>query len=197
MTTIFYIAGAVAITCTVMTITARHVIHALLYMIVSLLAIAIDFYAIGASFVAALEVIIYAGAIMVLFVFVVMMLNVGADATATERGWLRPGIWLGPAALASVLFIEVAFLLTQPGNAPVGGSVITSKQVAVALYGPYMIGVELASLLLMAGLVGAYHLGRRLAIREEVVRDINTYGSRVAAGDSAVSVGTDRSSHAA
>ena len=59
--------------------------HALLYLIVSLLAVALVFFTLGAPFVAALEVIIYAGAIMVLFVFVVMMLNLGARAVAREE----------------------------------------------------------------------------------------------------------------
>ena len=74
----FYIAAIVAIVSTVLTITRLNAVHALLYLIVSLLAVAVVFYALGAPFVAALEVIIYAGAIMVLFVFVVMMLNLGS-----------------------------------------------------------------------------------------------------------------------
>ncbi|HKB53750.1 MAG TPA: NADH-quinone oxidoreductase subunit J, partial [Ramlibacter sp.] len=74
METTFYVAGAVAIVATVMVITSTHAVHALLYLIVSLLAVALLFYPLGAPFAALLEVIIYAGAIMVLFVFVTMML---------------------------------------------------------------------------------------------------------------------------
>ena len=73
----FYIAGAVAVIATLLMLTRANVVHALLYLIVSLLAVAVVFYTLGAPFVAALEVIVYAGAIMVLFVFVVMMLNLG------------------------------------------------------------------------------------------------------------------------
>jgi NADH-quinone oxidoreductase subunit J len=62
----FYIAAAVAIIATVLMLASLNVVHALLYLIVSLLAVAVVFYVIGAPFVAALEVIIYAGAIMVL-----------------------------------------------------------------------------------------------------------------------------------
>ena len=75
----FYIAGAVAVLSTVLMLTRLNVVHALLYLIVSLLAVAVVFYVLGAPFVAALEVIVYAGAIMVLFVFVVMMLNLGEE----------------------------------------------------------------------------------------------------------------------
>jgi len=75
----FYIAAAVAVISTVMAITRLVAVHALLYLIVSLLAVAVVFYTMGAPLVAALEVIIYAGAIVVLFVFVVMMLNVNGS----------------------------------------------------------------------------------------------------------------------
>src|SRR5580698_7637801 len=99
----FYIAGAVAVVSTVLMLTRLNVVHALLYLIVSLLGVAVDFLVLGAPFIAALEVIIYAGAIMVLFVFAVMMLNLGKHAVDVERQWLMPGIWAGPVLLASVL----------------------------------------------------------------------------------------------
>jgi NADH-quinone oxidoreductase subunit J len=73
---LFYLASIVAVIATLLAITRRHAVHALLYLVVSLLAVAVVFYVLGAVFVAALEVMVYAGAIMVLFVFVVMMLNV-------------------------------------------------------------------------------------------------------------------------
>ena len=76
MNTMLYISGFVAIISTLMVITRKNAVHALLYLIVSLLSVALVFFVLGAPFVAALEVIIYAGAIMVLFVFVIMMLNV-------------------------------------------------------------------------------------------------------------------------
>ena len=91
MTAIFYLSGAVAIAATLLTLTRLNAVHALLYLIVSFLAVGVVFYTLGAAFVAILEVIIYAGAIMVLFVFVMMMLNLGERATTVERGWLRPG----------------------------------------------------------------------------------------------------------
>ena len=104
MELLFYIAGAVAVIATLMVITRLNAVHALLYLIVSLLAVAVVFFTLGAPFVAALEVIIYAGAIMVLFVFVVMMLNLGRSAPSRRRSsWLTPGIWIGPALLALVL----------------------------------------------------------------------------------------------
>ncbi|HET7675891.1 MAG TPA: NADH-quinone oxidoreductase subunit J, partial [Gammaproteobacteria bacterium] len=99
MIVVFYVSALVAVAATVMTITRTHAVHALLYLIVSLLAVAIIFYLLGAPFAAALEVITYAGAIMVLFVFVVMMLNLGEATQKQERRWLNPRMWGGPALL--------------------------------------------------------------------------------------------------
>jgi NADH-quinone oxidoreductase subunit J len=162
MNIVFYVAAAVAVVATLLVITRLNAVHALLYLIVSLLSVALIFFTLGAPFVAALEVIVYAGAIMVLFVFAVMMLNLGPQATDQERQWLQPGMWIGPAALAAVLLAGVIYALAQGAGTPSGvGAVGDPQKVGMALYGPYVLGVELASMLLLAGLVGAYHLGRR------------------------------------
>ena len=79
MNVFFYIAAFVAIISTIMAISGRNAIHSLLYLILSLLAVSVVFYLLNAPFIAALEVIIYAGAIMVLFIFVTMMLNIGIE----------------------------------------------------------------------------------------------------------------------
>ena len=158
----FYIAGTVAIAATVMMITRLNVVHALLYLIVSLLALAVVFYILGAPFAAALEVIIYAGAIMVLFVFVVMLLNLGEAAVRKEETWLRPRMWIGPSVLIAVLIAELLYLVGRRG-AQTGYAIVTigPEEVGNAMFGPYMLGAELASMLLLAGLLGAYHLGYR------------------------------------
>ncbi|MFA5072730.1 MAG: NADH-quinone oxidoreductase subunit J [Nitrospirota bacterium] len=160
MNTLFYISAVIAVFATVMVITRTKAVHALLYLIVSLLAVALIFFALGAPFVAMLEILIYAGAIMVLFVFVIMMLNLGSDSAKQESQWLDPATWRGPAILCAVLLIELMYLFLSHPVRSVIFSVVGPKQVGIALLGPYVIGVELASFLLLAGLVGAYHLGR-------------------------------------
>ncbi len=198
MELIFYIAGAVAVISTIVMLTRLNLVHALLYLIVSLLAVAVDFFALGAPFAAALEAIVYAGAIMVLFLFVVMMLNIGRPATETERQWLTPGIWTGPVILASILMIEVVYL-ARTASASLGTGATGPKQVGIALFGPYMIGVELASMLLLAGLVGAYHLGIRKNEKTEkleVQHDRATDEGRAPAGGDLVLAGTDGSTRA-
>src|SRR5688572_31396457 len=104
---IFYIASAVAILSTIMVITRYNMIHALLYLVVSFLAIAIVFYVLGAPFMAALEIIVYAGAIVVLIIFVIMMLNLKQESVDQEKQWLTPGIYIGPSVLALALLVEI------------------------------------------------------------------------------------------
>jgi NADH-quinone oxidoreductase subunit J len=160
MNALFYIAAAVAILATLMVITRAHAVHALLYLIVSLLAVALVFFLLGAPFAAALEVIVYAGAIMVLFVFVVMMLNLGAQSVQGERRWLRPVSWAGPALLSAILLAELIYVLGGPAAPVTATAVVGPREVGLALFGPYVLAVELASVMLLAGLVGAYHLAR-------------------------------------
>lgn len=156
----FYVFAVIAVLATLRVITHSNPVHALLYLIVSLLAISGIFFTLGAYFAGALEIIVYAGAIMVLFVFVVMMLNLGNAVIEQERNWLRPQLWIGPSLLSAILLAVMLYgiMYLQHGNIAAGE--IDAKQVGVALFGPYVLAVELVSMLLLAGLVVAYHLGR-------------------------------------
>jgi NADH-quinone oxidoreductase subunit J len=161
MTTTFYVAAAVALLATALAITHKNVVHGLLYLIVSLLAVALMFYALGAPFVAALEVIIYAGAIMVLFVFVMMLLNLGPATIEQERRWQPGRMWVGPVILSALLLAELAHGIAPSTNQSIGATVTDPHAVGVALFTRYALGVEIASMLLLSGLIGAYHVGRR------------------------------------
>jgi NADH-quinone oxidoreductase subunit J len=157
-----YIEAAVAVIASIFAITNYHPLHALLYLIASLLAVAMVFFTLGAPFAGVLEVIVYAGAIMVLFVFVVMLLNLGKATVDQERDWLRPRAWIGPGLLSLTLLLVLVRLLVLGGDSiDAGEHSITAAQVGVALYGPYLLAVELSSMLLLAGLVTALHLGRQ------------------------------------
>src|SRR5690606_8346441 len=141
-------------------IVGRNPVHALLNLVVSLLAVAGMFFMLGAPFAGALEVIVYAGAIMVLFVFVVMMLNLGSETASQERSWLQPKAWIAPALLSLLLLGGLLSVLLGAGETPAALAVVDAKQVGIVLFGPYLLAVELASMLLLAALVAAYHLGR-------------------------------------
>ena len=160
MNTIFYIAAAVALFTTLMAITGRNAIHALLFLILSLLSISIIFYLLGAPFIAAMEVIVYAGAIMVLFIFVIMMLNVGLEKEL-EKKWLHPRMWILPAILALILLLDFIYMFQLINNKEFTGQIILPKMVGISLFTTYLIGVEIAGMLLLAGIVGAYHLGKQ------------------------------------
>lgn len=161
---LFYISAAIALFATVFALTRTNAAHALIYLIVSLLAVAVIFFLLGAPFAAALEVVIYAGAIMVLFVFVIMMLNLGDAGEQVERQRLQPSVWVLPALLSLVLLIELLIVIVG-AETPTTGTLIGAKQVGLTLFGPYVLAVEIASMLLLAGLVGAYHVGRRFKLR--------------------------------
>src|SRR5512133_599141 len=158
MNQFFYIAAGVALISTVMAISRRNAIHALLYLILSLLAVSVVFYLLNAPFIAALEVIIYAGAIMVLFIFVTMMLNVGIERT-TEKKWLNPIMWIVPSLLAAILLVDFILALRHLPASTSADRVILPKQVGISLFSTYLLAVEIAAILLMAGVIGAYHLG--------------------------------------
>jgi NADH-quinone oxidoreductase subunit J len=159
MVILFYVASFIALLASAMAISRRNAFHALLYVVVSLLAVAVVFFIVGAPFAGALEIIVYAGAIIVLFVFVVMMLNLGPPAVQRAEGFLTPAMWVGPGALSAVLLIEMVVLLAGSGDEAVSGTPVGPAEVALSLFGPYVLGVEIASFLLLAGLVGAAYLG--------------------------------------
>ncbi|MDL0430470.1 NADH-quinone oxidoreductase subunit J [Marinobacter sp. TBZ242] len=156
----FYLSGLVAVLATLGVITGTNAIHAVVYLIVSLIAVALVFFALGAPFAGALEIIVYAGAIMVLFVFVVMMLNLRPDEDR-EQTLTHPRYWAGPSLLALVLLAALVALIGQGGVGEIiDGELLTARAVALTLFGPWLLVVELAAILLLAALVTASHVGR-------------------------------------
>lgn len=182
MNIIFYIAAIVAFISTLMVVTRKNAVHALLYLVVSLLAVSVIFFISGAPFVAALEVIVYAGAIMVLFVFAIMMLNLGKDSAAEESRLLSFGAWIIPALLCLVLLCELIYVFFAFEAQDSELKVIDAAAVSESLFGGYVLAVELTGMLLMAGIVGAYHIGkekkreyhRYLQLKEEEHESITT-----------------------
>lgn len=160
----FILFSLVAAYAGIMVVTRAVPVHALLYLVVLLLSLAGVFQALGAPFAAMLEIIIYAGAVMVLFVFVVMMLNLGRTDRNRERHWMAPGIWIGPTILSCLLLAALCITLRAmpPTAAPDTLVPIGPQTVGIMLYGPYVLSVELASFLLLAGLVSAFHIGRNI-----------------------------------
>ena len=156
---LFYILAAVTLAGTVCAITARQAVRAIIYLVTSFFALALIFYLLGAPLVAAFEVIIYAGAIMVLFLFVIMMLDLGRpDKIEIPRlaDWW-PAALLFVAILGSVVILAV----TGPPRAPGGFTGVSVREFSLALFQRYGVAVEIISMQLLFALVGALYLGRR------------------------------------
>lgn len=157
MFSLFHVSAAISLLATAIAVTRVNAIHALLNLIVSVLAAAGVMLSIGAPLAAALQVLLYAGAILVLFVFVVMLIQPGTGAT--EREWLEPRHWLVPGLLSALVLAALLrhLGLVDRGQTPIALDV---KQVGLRFYGPYLLVVELGSFLLLAGLVSAWRIGR-------------------------------------
>lgn len=162
---LFYISSAVAIAATAMVVTRRRAMHALLYLAVSLLAVAAVLFSLGAPFAAALEVIVYAGGILVMLTFVVMMTDQGPESYNQETRWLAGGVWVLPVLLTAALLVTLVWaLLSGAGRGVQVGGEITPRQVGVALtsWQGYALALELASMLLLAAIVGVVRIvGRK------------------------------------
>jgi NADH-quinone oxidoreductase subunit J len=166
----FYLMALVAIVSTIRVVTNTNPVHALLSLIVSLLAAAGMFLVVGAPFAAALEIIVYAGAIMVLFVFVVMMLNLGHQTVEQESKWLSSSAWAYPALMSFIMGLLLVWMLASDyttARAVMGAEMVGPKAVGVSLFTQYLLLVEVAAMLLLAALVAAFHIGKREPGAEE------------------------------
>ena len=95
-----------------------------------------------------------------LFRSVVMMLNLGGSEIEQERQWLKPQVWIGPAILSAIMLVVIVYAILGVNDQGIDGTPISAKAVGITLFGPYVLAVELASMLLLAGLVVAFHVGR-------------------------------------
>lgn len=174
-TIIFWGASAVAIIATLLVILGKNPFTAVLYLILSLFGVSMIFYTLGAPFLAVLEIIVYAGAIMVLFLFVVQMLSPGVNA-ATPPDMARPTLTqtVIPGVLALILIGVLMLAVVRTGATTDNETtVITAKALGMALFQHHYLGVELASLILLIGIVGGMHLGRAASDdAEEMEQDV-------------------------
>jgi len=156
---IFYVLAVIILVSTVLAIIQRFLINAVVYLILSFFATGLLFYLLGAPFLAVLEVIIYAGAIMVLFLFIVMTLPIEQP----ERRIMETlGQWL-PVVILSVIsfFIAGILIFEAPGSKiSLSTGMATPAAFGQFVFKTYWFPVEIASFLLLIGLVGALYLGR-------------------------------------
>ena len=160
LTLLFYAIALLIVAATAMAVTRRNMVHAVLYLVLSFFGTAMLFYLLGAPFLAALEIIIYAGAIMVLFLFLIMMIRL-----KKLPGMFFPVGQLLPAILISAGFLTVSSVMVgrnSSGWAPMPAAQASPMAFGVYLFQTHWLAVEIASILLLVALVGAYILGRRV-----------------------------------
>ncbi len=155
----FYLLAAVILGSTALAVTRRNVMHAIIYLVLSFLGTAMLFYLLGAPFLAAMEVIIYAGAIMVLFLFIVMMLEIRPSEQPLGsylRQWLL-AVVLGALSLAALILT----IFESGGDLSLPLTMVSPLEFGRFFFQKYWFSVEIVSFLLLVALVGALYLGRR------------------------------------
>ncbi len=158
-TFLFYILAAVIVVSTGLAITRRNAAHAVIYLVFSFFGCAILFYLLGAPMIAALEVIVYAGAIMILFLFIVMMIRI-----ETPEHPLFPFSQLRPAMAIGLIYAATGLLLlfhqAAASRQPMAPATTPPEVFGYTLFAHYGLTIEIASLLLLVVLIGALHIGR-------------------------------------
>ena len=170
--TLFYLFGAIAVIASLLVIAQRNPIYSVLLLIASFGALSGLYVLLDAPFVAVTQIIVYAGAIMVLFLFVVMLLNAPHEETEHDEKihpLRRPGPMRFGAGLALVLLVELGWALTRAGSeagAFPAAEQITVRAIGKALFTDYAFPFEVTSLLIIVAMVGAVVLARREAVKE-------------------------------
>jgi NADH-quinone oxidoreductase subunit J len=172
--TLFYLFGAVAIIASLLVIAQRNPIHSVLLLIGSFGALSGLYVLLDAPFVAVTQIIVYAGAIMVLFLFVVMLLNAPHEETEHDERvhpLRRPGTMRFGAVLAGALIVELLWALTRAGGVREGGgefpaaAVIAVREIGKSLFTDYAFPFEVTSILILVAMVGAVVLAKRDPVR--------------------------------
>ena len=166
---LFWVLATIAVTASLLVIAQRNPMYSVLLLIVSFAALSGLYVLLQAPFVAVIQIIIYAGAIMVLFLFVVMLLNVPTEEPALERRWATGA---GPrrfgAVLSAVLAAELYWAISsiQKTDIPEGVPETTVFDIGVRLFREYSFAFELTSVLILVAMVGAIIIARKESPRD-------------------------------
>jgi NADH-quinone oxidoreductase subunit J len=163
---LFYVFAAISVLASLLVIAQRNPIYSVLLLIASFGALSGLYVLLDAPFVAVIQIIVYAGAIMVLFLFVVMLLNAPHEETVYDEHThplMRPGPKRFGKLLAAVLIVELLWALTKTGESGVspGGALISVNTIGQLLFTEYAFAFEVTSVLILVAMVGAVVLARR------------------------------------
>jgi NADH-quinone oxidoreductase subunit J len=156
---LFFIFAAVCVAGAINLLLQKHPIHSALSLIVVMGSLALLYLLLGAEFVAVIQIIVYAGAIMVLFVFTIMLLNAGEEEHTDGS---RVALWFGAPATAALVGMVVYVLVRgTPIDIEIGGFVGSTKSVAMMLFKEYLLPFEVTSILILVAIMGAVVLARK------------------------------------
>jgi len=156
---IFFVLAAVAVLGAISLILQRHPIHSALSLIVVMVALAGLYLLLGAEFVAAVQIIVYGGAIMVLFVFVIMLLNAGEEE---RTNFSKLATYAGmPLAVALAGLIAAAIATSNLPPAPATTALSSTKSLSMLLFKEFVYPFELTSFLILVAIIGAIVLAQR------------------------------------
>ena len=160
MAALFYISAAIAVIAALSVILQRTPVYSALSLIVVLCALAVVYLLLEAEFIAMLQIIVYAGAIMVLFVLVIMLLNAGREQPALQES--RMARWLGLPLLTAFLLGVVLVVWRQfpggPAPAPVDSGPV---EIGHLLFRNYLLPFEVTPILILVGILGAVVLAKK------------------------------------
>ncbi len=158
--TVFYILSALTVASGLMMVLSRKAVHSVLYLVFCFFTIAGHYLMMNAQFLAAVHVIVYAGAIMVLFLFVIMMLNLNLAAEEQKAAWVKLAAVILAGLLLLLLVASVKGAETLQAASP-QKDIGLVKNIGRMLFGKYLLPFEMISLLLLAAMVGAVLMGKK------------------------------------
>ncbi|MEO6883822.1 MAG: NADH-quinone oxidoreductase subunit J [Bacteroidia bacterium] len=162
MTTyLFYFLAFVSIFCALMVIFAKNPVHSVLYLVLTFFAIAGQYVLLNAQFLAAVHIIVYAGAIMVLFLFVIMLLNLNKETEPHKNIWIKLAAVISGGALMVVLVATLKGSETIQAASQFRPNIGLVKNLGQVLFSQFLLPFELSSILFLAAMVGAVMLGKK------------------------------------
>ena len=162
MTTyLFWFLSFVATLCGLMVVTSKNPVHSVLYLVLTFFAIAGHYILLNAQFLAAVHIIVYAGAIMVLFLFVIMLLNLNKETEPHKNNWLKFAAAVSAGLLLVVLVGSMKGAETIVQKSAFNGEIGLIKNLGKVLFNDFLLPFEVSSILLLAAMVGAVMLGKK------------------------------------
>lgn len=157
----FYFLSFLAFLCAIMVVASKNPIHSILYLIITFFAIAGHYLLLNAQFLAIVHIIVYAGAIMVLFLYVLMMMNLNVDNEPTKHIALKIAAVVAGGLMLVVLVASLKGAETLNSAAPLDTQVGLIKNLGKTLFGEFLFPFEVSSILLLAAMVGAIMIGKK------------------------------------